>query len=80
MKNQTAIIIQGYSTTPGQMEVIYNDYKEQGYNNIVISSYSNSFPENFICPHKINNDNILGNYDRPSPPYKNSTGLKGLTD
>lgn len=75
MKDRIAIIIQGYSTTPGQMKVIYSDYKEQGYNNIIISSYSNSIPKNFMGPHKINNEDILGNYDRPSPPYKNASNL-----
>lgn len=74
MKDMVSIIIQGYSTSKNQLKNIYDNYRSSGFNNIIISSYSESIPDEFLLENfVINNDDILGKYDRVD--YRNATGL-----
>ena len=57
------VVLHGPAVSKDQMKELYDYYKSLGINNIVISSYSNSIPddmadEDFV----INNDDILGKY------------------
>ena len=73
LKN-TAIVLQGYATSKEQMRDIYTKYTTMGFTNIVISSYSDSIPDELLNkPFVITNDDILGKYDRWNK--QNSTGL-----
>jgi len=61
--------------SPKQMQEIHDYYTDLGLDNIVISSYTSSAPLHHERLHFLINDDILGRYDRPSPPFLNSTGL-----
>tara|TARA_Y100000592_G_scaffold49315_1_gene78069 strand:- start:7760 stop:8632 length:873 start_codon:yes stop_codon:yes gene_type:complete len=76
MIDKTFLILQGYSTSKEQMEEIYDKYKNLGFSNIIISTYSSSVPSKLLNkPFVLINDTILGKYDRNDKFYRNSTGL-----
>ena len=58
--DKVAIILQGTSVDKKQMNTLYEYYNSLGFNNIIISSYSDYIPDHLINEKfVINNDNLL---------------------
>ncbi len=72
--DEVAVILQGYSTSKDQLSEIYRYYEELGFNNIVVSSYKDSIPDELTGkPNVFSNDDILGKYDRTK--HNNGRGM-----
>lgn len=81
--DNVALIIQGYSTSKNILKDIYSKYTTEGFKNIIISSYSKfDFKEKNV--NFINNDDILGNFERnnvrnaPTLNYQLLTMQRGI--
>ena len=72
--DEVTVILQGYSTSKDQLSEIYKYYGELGFNNVVVSSYKDSIPDELTGKANVfSNDDILGKYDRTK--HNNGRGM-----
>ena len=61
--NDITLILQGTTTNKQTLQDLYNEYKDMGFTNIILSSYSQYIPNDFLTEDfTINNDDLFDKF------------------